>query len=119
MALSVPLSRSALRVGGGSAFYVRPRGVFGFYFACLAGDDSDSSIWMSKISAVRLGSACAGSSGEQVRSRRIGERWDLPDFIMIFTISWPNKTPEPTADGAVSSAIAAHAASRRWLSFFR
>jgi hypothetical protein len=31
----------------------------------------------------------------------------------------PNKTLEPTADGAVSSAIAAHAASRRWLSFFR
>jgi hypothetical protein len=31
----------------------------------------------------------------------------------------PNKTPEPTADGAVSSAIAVHAVSRRWLSFFR
>jgi hypothetical protein len=32
---------------------------------------------------------------------------------------WPNKTLEPTADGAVSSAVAVHAASRRWLSFFR
>jgi len=32
---------------------------------------------------------------------------------------WPNKSPEPTAVGAVSSAIAVHAASRRWLSFFR
>jgi hypothetical protein len=31
----------------------------------------------------------------------------------------PNKTPEPTADGVVSSAIAVHVASRRWLSFFR
>jgi hypothetical protein len=31
----------------------------------------------------------------------------------------PNKTLEPTADGAVSSAIAVHATSRRWLSFFR
>jgi hypothetical protein len=31
----------------------------------------------------------------------------------------PNKSPEPTAVGAVSSAIAVHAASRRWLSFFR
>jgi hypothetical protein len=31
----------------------------------------------------------------------------------------PNKSPEPTADGVVSSAIAVHAASRRWLSFFR
>ena len=32
---------------------------------------------------------------------------------------WPNKSPEPTAVGAVSSAIAVHAANRRWLSFFR
>jgi hypothetical protein len=47
------------------------------------------------------------------------ERWDLPDFIMNFTSLMPNKTLEPTADGAVSSAIAVHAASRRWLSFFR
>ena len=31
----------------------------------------------------------------------------------------PNKSPEPTADGAVRSAIAVHAASRRWLSFLR
>ncbi len=33
--------------------------------------------------------------------------------------SWPNKSPEPTAVGACSSAIAVHVASRRWLSFFR
>jgi len=31
----------------------------------------------------------------------------------------PNKSPEPTAVGACSSAIAVHAASRRWLSFLR
>ena len=31
----------------------------------------------------------------------------------------PNKSPEPTAVGACSSAIAVHVASRRWLSFFR
>ena len=30
-----------------------------------------------------------------------------------------NKSPEPTAVGAVRSAIAVHVASRRWLSFFR
>jgi hypothetical protein len=103
----------------GSAFFVRPRGGFGFYFAGLAGEDSGSSIWMSKISAVRLGLARADSHSGQVRSRRIGERLDLPDFIMRFTISWPNKTLEPTADGACSSAIAVHAVSRRWLSFLR
>jgi hypothetical protein len=31
---------------------------------------------------------------------------------------WPNKSLEPTAVGAVSSAVAVHVASRRWLSFF-
>ena len=30
----------------------------------------------------------------------------------------PNKSPEPAAVGAGSSAVAVHAASRRWLSFF-
>jgi hypothetical protein len=49
----------------------------------------------------------------------IGERFDLPGFIMDFTSLMPNKSPEPTAVGAVSSAIAVHVASRRWLSFFR
>ena len=39
--------------------------------------------------------------------------------ILSMTISWPNKSPEPTAVGAVSSAVAVHVASRRWLSFFR
>jgi len=37
---------------------------------------------------------------------------------MIIT-EWPNQSPEPTAVGVVSSAIAVHATSRRWLSFFR
>jgi hypothetical protein len=32
---------------------------------------------------------------------------------------WPNQSPEPTAVGAVSSAVAVHAVSRRWLSFGR
>jgi hypothetical protein len=32
---------------------------------------------------------------------------------------WPNKSPESTAVGAVSSAVTAHVASRRWLSFVR
>ena len=36
-----------------------------------------------------------------------------------FPNRWPNKSPEPTAVGAFSSAVAVHAASRRWLSFFR
>src|SRR5450759_2386480 len=35
------------------------------------------------------------------------------------TTLWPNKSPEPTAVGTVSSAIAVHVTSRRWLSFLR
>jgi hypothetical protein len=42
----------------------------------------------------------------------------LAEIMKIYEL-WPNKSPEPTAVGAVSSAIAVHAASRRWLSFFR
>ena len=64
-------------------------------------------------------SARAGLCGGQVRSRQIRERFDLPDFIVDFTSLLPNQSPEPTAVGAGSSAIAVHAASRRWLSFFR
>ena len=43
------------------------------------------------------------------------------DFMMLGLkdSQWPNKSPEPTAVGAVSSAVAVHVASRRWLSFFR
>jgi hypothetical protein len=66
-----------------------------------------------------LDSARAGLCGEQVRSLPVGERFDLPDVIMDFTSLLPNKSPEPTAVGAVSSAVAVRVASRRWLSFFR
>jgi hypothetical protein len=37
----------------------------------------------------------------------------------LSALMFSNKSPEPTAVGAVSSAIAVHATSRRWLSFFR
>ena len=47
-------------------------------------------------------------------------------IFCTFTYPWrrharmtPNKSPEPTAVGAVSSADAVHVASRRWLSFLR
>ena len=44
-------------------------------------------------------------------------------WLLVALIDWPkvrpNKSPEPTAVGAGSSAIAVHVASRRWLSFFR
>ena len=46
---------------------------------------------MSKLSAVSQDSARAGLCGEQVRSRRICERFDLPDFIMDFTSLMPSR----------------------------
>jgi hypothetical protein len=41
------------------------------------------------------------------------------DGRFSMTTMLPNKSPEPTAVGAVSSAVAVRVASRRWLSFFR
>jgi len=41
------------------------------------------------------------------------------DEIRKMRHEWPNHSPEPTAVGAVSSAVAVHVVSRRWLSFFR
>jgi hypothetical protein len=40
-------------------------------------------------------------------------------LFFVWRVARPNKSPEPTAVGAISSAVAVHAASRRWLSFFR
>ena len=48
------------------------------------------------------------SERESLRMRR----------LKIYTMT-PNKSPEPTAVGAFSSAFAVHVASRRWLSFLR
>ena len=74
---------------------------------------------MSKLSAVSQDLARAGLMRRASAALAIGERSDLPDIIMDFTSLMPNKSPEPTAVGAVRSAIAVHAASQRWLSFFR
>jgi len=74
---------------------------------------------MSKLSAVSQDLARAGLMRRASAALAVGECLDLPDFIMDFTSLMPNKSPEPTAVGAVRSAIAVHVASRRWLSFFR
>jgi hypothetical protein len=39
--------------------------------------------------------------------------------MTIGMLMMPNQSPELNPVGAVSSAIAVHATSRRWLSFFR
>ena len=42
----------------------------------------------------------------------------LGAFAIVMKLP-PNKSPEPTAVGAVSSAVAVHVVSRRWPSFLR
>jgi len=44
------------------------------------------------------------------------QRASFQPAFMDFTYQPPNQSPEPTA---VAAAVAIHAASRRWLSFFR
>src|ERR1035441_5073227 len=39
-------------------------------------------------------------------------------FSFEMRLTMPNQSPEPTAVGAVRSAVAAHVAGRRWLSLF-
>ena len=65
---------------------------------------------------------------EVIAGQRIAHQRSEHDSSMILTI--PNRPPEPTAvlaghsfgakaDGAFRSAVAVHAATRRWLSFLR
>jgi hypothetical protein len=55
------------------------------------------------------------SSCEQDFEPKVSEYLILLRFMTL----QPNKSPEPTAVGAGSSAVAVHVASRRWLSFLR
>ena len=74
---------------------------------------------MSKISEVSSGLARAGFEQRASAARRVLRASFFMELLTADTASWPNKSPEPTAVGAGSSAVAVHAASRRWLSFFR
>ena len=74
---------------------------------------------MRQISAVGLGLARAGFAPRASAARLDFRASFFMELLTAATASWPNKSPEPTAVGAGSSAIAVHVASRRWLSFFR
>ena len=74
---------------------------------------------MRQISAVRFGLARAWWCELTGRSFPKCERSDWLGFIMDFTSLMHNKSPEPTAVGAVRSAVAVRVAGRRWLSFLR
>jgi hypothetical protein len=128
LALAVPLSRFTPRVGGGSAFFVRPlrpHTIFMLHF---------QSVYVSAdiVRHVRLlvGGEAILPEIVQIARRHVlhwfvlvfseGHRVGISQcFHILFVEPWPNKTPEPTAVGVLSSAIAVHVASRRWLSFFR
>jgi hypothetical protein len=64
MARSVPLSRFTLRVGGGSAFFVRPRAFLDFTLLVWLAKIRAVSFLMSKVSAVlaRAGFALRAST---------------------------------------------------------
>ena len=99
MALAVPLSRFTSRVGGGSAFFVRPRETLGI---CCESD------WQAEIfggsvfgeigsrhfgpRTARADLSAAGKCGSlsEVRQRL------LSDGFMKIYATWPNKAPEPT-----------------------
>jgi len=74
---------------------------------------------MRELQAVSQGLARARLRAGQVRQLAVGERLDLPGFIMEFTSLMPNKSPEPTPIVAGSSAVAVHVVDTAWLSFFR
>ena len=66
------------------------------------------------MSAVLIVGGVNGAAKEIHTTRTI---WSLRFGRRLFML--PNQSPEPTAVGAVSSAVAVHTTSRRWLSFFR
>jgi hypothetical protein len=78
---------------------------------------------MSKLAAVSQDSARAGLMRRASAELAVGERLDLPDFIMDFTSLMPNKSPEPTAVTPTAEFASGFGwldvTHRRWLSFFR
>ena len=157
MALAVPLSRFTSRVGGGSAFFVRPRSHATLIYrptiqqkrlAAIVLIDSRADYLVCPVISVVTNLIERRRRESTIRSwsrlyyvcvigfpfclfqdrRAAGRGFLVPLFgfivgavfseLLVFDDS-PNKSPEPTAVGAVSSAIAVHVVSRRWLSFFR
>ena len=157
MALAVPLSRFAPRVGGGSAFYVRPlmnswrivissicamvlvSALFAWlvlWYDDIMPQDKDYppsfleqafswvcvlAMWPAWITEMILGHDPVGPIYGLLLWTATGLFWGLAAelFFVWRARKRPNKSPEPTAVGAGSSAIAVQVPRRRWLSFFR
>ena len=76
MALSVPLSRFTSRVGGGSAFFVRPHERVEIFLDRMVAErvvDGSVAVFMSRES-FDGGRLAPDSRGEQVRSRQMDEQ---------------------------------------------
>ena len=151
MALSVPLSRFTPRVGGGSAFFVRPLERYEQIvnnsateplasIGCCKYSHSSQHLFItfthrvfalrryrhtpvfSFVDAARLECFHLSSLSPPIRAGRsmvfasIDGTLDFGGRKRQDMRMWPNQLPEPTA---VVAAVAIHAASRRWLSFFR
>ena len=117
MDAAVPLRGSRFLVGRGSAFIVRHRGhVIFFYLIPMIHFETSSPRSKCFVEDVLHGVIRAAFYFAH------GFRYCVQEVRFSFHIVLsllPNKSPEPTADGVVSSACAVHVASRRWLSFFR
>ena len=98
MARSVPLSRFASRVGGGSAFFVRPQEPFEIFRVGMAGGDCRSfdfavswqQTFLEAISA-RADLVGASRGGSFFHSAEI-----LSDGFLQIHDLWPNTALEPT-----------------------
>jgi hypothetical protein len=140
LARSVPLSRFASRVGAGSAFslgrYAKRKRTKPKRQPRFTRAGAEVPRLFSLPSQTQCHEEFAhlfGSRSERLRVCRasriryvlhspavVGDFSPKRGKLMILIYQpWPNKSPEPTAVGAGSSAVAVHVASRRWLSFFR
>ena len=136
------------RIGGGSAFFVRHHGAHlenpkVRSIRCRRSDCSSRQSVSADVHAIFifLGSILFGlcfgwigavfqRTGEAIRryqeehrlfhARGSRDHFCFAEFVAFIVMTlMPNQSPEPTAVGAVRSAVAVRVASRRWLSFFR
>jgi hypothetical protein len=96
MALSVPLSRPTLRVGGGSAFFVRPLVPDSYRLTASKLPSFAGSVSASHRIAI-FASALQKSVVIRVHRWFIGQKYEFRFRTTKRTRERPNKSPEPTA----------------------
>jgi hypothetical protein len=118
----------AWMVGGYEFLEHAPEGfiLFKFDFSAFSTQFTYLGIWLGIGLIFAIAGLRSGNSAGQICALvAIGVfiyyAWDLlyPSAVPSMSATRPNQSPEPTAVGACSSAVAVHITSRRWLSFFR